>query len=86
MSNERNERESYIRPPTPGYIYTPRRAYKPYNRMQKRAAEVVAEWTESDHAPQSGSGACKRAAGAAAHAPLGLDPGRGLAPWPGGPS
>lgn len=75
---EEVERESFTQsPPAPREpdprvrISTRRAAHKPYNRMQKRAAEVGGVDRERPR-PESGSGACKLATGAAAHAPLGL--------------
>ena len=86
MTNEyeqREERESYqstVVVPRPPYIYTPRRAHKPYNRMCKKDLRKLAEWTESDHASERKRGVLKLATGAAAHAPLGL-----VVVWPLGP-
>ena len=62
--------------PRPPYIYTPRRAHKPYNRMCRKDLRKLAEWTESDHAPE-------RKRGVQASGTRASWPGRGLAPWPG---
>ena len=58
--------------PRPPYIYTPRRAHKPYSRMCRKDLRKLAEWTESDHAPERKRGvqASRRSRGTCATRPL----------------
>ena len=73
-----------MRLPRPPYIYTPRRAHKPYNRMRKKDLRKLAEWTESDHAPERKRGvqASRRSRGTRATRPLAWTP---VVVWPLGP-